>query len=139
MHELRLVGGGHNHHARHAAEIGDVESAGMGRAVGADQPRPVDGEAHGQALDRHVVHHLVVGTLKEGRVDGGEGLKALGGEPRGESHRMLLGDADIEAALREGFRELVEPCAGRHGGGDGDDLRRRASASAISALAKTLV
>ena len=31
-----------------AAEIGDVEGAGMGRAVGADQPGAVDGEAHRQ-------------------------------------------------------------------------------------------
>ena len=34
-----------------AAEIGDVEGAGMGRAVGADQPGAVDREAHRQVLD----------------------------------------------------------------------------------------
>jgi hypothetical protein len=30
---------------------------------------------------RHVVHHLVVGALQEGRVDGAERLEALGREP----------------------------------------------------------
>jgi hypothetical protein len=39
-----------------------------------------------------------------------------------EGHRMLLGNADIEAALGEFRFELVEAGAGRHGGGDGDDL-----------------
>ena len=122
MHELDLVGRGHHHHARQAGEIGDVERARMGRAIGADQPRPVDGEAHRQVLDGDVVHHLVVGALQEGRIDGGERLEAFGGEPGGEGHRVLLGDADVEAALGEDLGEPVEPGAGRHGRGDGDDL-----------------
>ncbi len=102
--------------------IGHVEGAGMGRAVGADQPGPVDGEAHRQMLDGDVVHDLVVGALQEGRIDGGERLEAFGGEPGGEGHRVLLGDADVEAALGEDLGEAVEPGAGRHGRGDGDDL-----------------
>ena len=103
-------------------KIGDVESAGMGGAVGADQPGPVDGEADRQLLDGDVMHDLVVGALEEGRIDGGEGLEALGGKPGGEGHRVLLGDADIERALGKDFGEAVEPRAGRHGRGDGDDL-----------------
>ena len=35
---------------------------------------------------------------------------------------MLLGDAHVEGALGEAFAEQVEAGAGRHGGGDGDDL-----------------
>ena len=35
---------------------------------------------------------------------------------------MLLGDAHVEAALREGLRELVETGSRRHGGGDRHDL-----------------
>lgn len=38
------------------------------------------------------------------------------------SHRMLLGNADIENAARMRQRKLVEPGAGGHGGGDRDDL-----------------
>ena len=102
--ELRLVGRRHHHEAGQAARIGDVEGAGMGRAVGADQPGAVDGEAHRQLLDGDVVHDLVVGALQEGRIDGGERLQAFGGQAGGEGHRMLLGDADIEAALRERLR-----------------------------------
>ena len=48
--EFGLVGGRHDRHVRHAAEITDVEGAGMGGAIGADQAGAVDGEAHGQGL-----------------------------------------------------------------------------------------
>ena len=75
----------------------------------------------GRPLDRDVVDHLVVGALQEGRVDGAERAEALGGEAGGEGDGVLLGDADVEAALREGLGEQVEPGAGRHGGVDRDD------------------
>ena len=108
--------------ARQAAEIGDVEGAGMGRAVGADEPGAVHGEAHRQSLDGDVVHDLVIGALQEGRVDRGERLQALGRESGGEGHAVLLGDADVEAAVGKFLGEQVEAGAGRHRGGDGDDL-----------------
>ena len=110
----------------------------MGRAVGADEPRPVDGEANGQALDGDVVHHLVVGALEEGRIDGGEWLEAFRGETSGEGHGMLLGDADVVTALGEGFGERSSPVP------DGiaaviATILSSAFASSISALANTLV
>ena len=98
------------HDARQAAEIGEVEAAGMGRAVGADRPGAVHGEAHRQRLDRHVVHHLVVGALQEGRVDRAERLHPLGRQAGGEGHRVLLGDADVEAAVGEA---LCRTCRAR--------------------------
>ena len=94
----------------------------MGRAVGADQTGAVDREAHRQALDRHVVHDLVVAALQEGRIDRAERLVALGRKARGEGHRVLLGDADVEGALGEGLVEDVDAGAGRHRRGDADDL-----------------
>jgi hypothetical protein len=96
MHEFRLVARGHHHETRQAGEIGHVVCPRMGRAVGADKPGAVDGEAHRQALNGDVVHHLVVGALQEGRIDGGEGLEAFHRKPCSESHRVLLSDADIE-------------------------------------------
>ena len=123
VHQLGLVGRRHQHHPRQAAEIGEVEAAGVGRAVGADQPGAVHREAHRQALDRHVVHHLVVGALQEGRVDGAERPQPLGRHAGGEGHRVLLGDADVEAALGEALGEAVETGARRHRRGDRDDHR----------------
>ena len=35
---------------------------------------------------------------------------------------MLLGNADIEGAVREGLGEFIDARAARHGGGDGDDI-----------------
>src|SRR5262249_11058774 len=78
VHEVRFVGGGHDHEARKAAEISHVESAGVGRTVGADETRTVHSETYRQALDCDVVHDLVVGALQECRIDGGEGLEAFG-------------------------------------------------------------
>ena len=115
-----------------------VERAGMGRAVGADKPGAVDGEADRQLLDGDVVHDLVVGALQKGRIDRGERLEAFGGKPGGEGHRMLLGDADIEAALGKPSAKRIEPGARRHRRGDGDDLVV-ARASSIRLCANTLV
>ena len=69
------------------------------------------------------MHHLVIGALQEGGIDGAERLHAFGGKAGGEGHAMLLGDADIEGALREGLLEQVDAGARRHRGGDGDDAR----------------
>ncbi len=49
------------------------------------------------------------------------GRKPSRGEAGGEGDRVLLGDADVEAALGEGLGEQVEPGAGRHGGVDRHD------------------
>ena len=106
-----------------AAEIGDVERAGMGRPVGADQTGAIHGEADRQFLDRDVVHDLIVGALQEGRIDGRERLEALGREPGGERDAVLLGDADVEGAVGKFLLELIDAGARRHRGGDGDDLR----------------
>ena len=63
--QFGLVGGGHQHHAGQAAEIGDVVSAGVRGAVGADQSGPVDRHEHGKVLQRHVMDQLVIGALQE--------------------------------------------------------------------------
>ena len=91
-------------------------------AVGADEAGAVDGEAHRQALDRHVVDDLVVGALQEGRVDRGERLVALGREAGGEGDRVLLGDADVEAcASGNRSAKRSRPVPGGHRRGDRDD------------------
>ena len=64
--QFRFIGGGHHHHVRQRAQIADVERAGMRGAVGADQSGAVDGEAHRQLLQRHVMRHLIIAALQEG-------------------------------------------------------------------------
>ena len=91
------------------------------RAVGADQPGPVDREAHRQPLDRDVVHDLVEGALQERRIDRRERLVALSRQPGGEGHPVLLGNADVEAAVRKPLGKQVEPGARWHRRRDGDN------------------
>jgi hypothetical protein len=89
----------HDDEAGKATEIGVVERTGMSRTVLTDQTGAVDGEAHRQALDRDVMHDLIVAALQERRIDRAERLEAFGGKARGERHGVLLGDADIEGAF----------------------------------------
>ena len=105
-----------------AAQIGDVEGAGMGRPVRADQSGPVEGETDRQVLDRDIVHDLIVGALQEGRIDGAERLVAFRRQAGRERHRVLLGDADVEGAGRELLAEEVDAGARGHRGRDRDDL-----------------
>src|SRR3546814_11192513 len=81
-------------------QIGDVETARVRRAIGADQPGAVDRETHRQVLDRDIVDDLIVGALEEGRIDRAERTHPLRGKPRGDGHRVLLGDPDVESAIR---------------------------------------
>ena len=79
----------------------------MGRAIGAHKARAINGEAHGQILQRHIMHDLVIGALQKGGIDRAEGLVALRRKARREGHRMLFGDAHIEDAIREGVAENI--------------------------------
>jgi len=81
----------------------------VGRAVGADQACAVDGKAHREALDRHVMTILVIASLQEGRIDRAERLVPLGRQSGRERHGVLLGDADIEGSVRESLLKMSMP------------------------------
>ena len=139
MHKLRLISGGHHHHARQGRHETHVERPGMGRPIGPNQSRPVDGKAHRQPLDRYIVHDLIVPALQESRIDRRKGFHPARRQARAEGHPMLLGNAHIEAALREPARKEVQPRPVRHRRRHRDDLLGSRSASAISDCAKTFV
>ena len=139
MDQLGLVRGGHHHEVRQAAEVGEIEAARMGRAIGADKAGTVHREAHRQVLDRHVMHDLVVGALQEGRIDQRRTALALGRQAGGEGHGVLFGDADVEQcargnALPNTSRPVPDGMAAVIATTLGSSL-----ASAIRASAKTLV
>ena len=75
----------------------------MRGTVRAHQTTAIEGHDHRQVLYRHIVDKLVVAALQEGRVNRQNRLHTLAGEPRGKGHRMLLGDTDIEVAVRMQF------------------------------------
>src|SRR5882762_1799733 len=63
-----------------------------------------------------------VGIAEQHAVTFAAGLATEGYKTGRERHRVLLGDADVEGAVGEGLVEDVDAGAGRHRGGDGDDL-----------------
>ncbi len=94
----------------------------MSGTVGTHEPRAVHRETHRKRLDCHVVHHLVVGALQEGRIDHGERTEALRGQTRRKGHSVLFGDAHIETAFGKARGEEVETRAGGHGCRECNDL-----------------
>ena len=122
MHELGFVGRRHDHKARKDPEEANVERAGVGRAIGANEARPVDCEAYRQFLNGHVMDDLIVAALQEGRINRAKRPKTLGREAGGEGDGMLFRDAYVEGALRKDFLENIETRAARHRGGNRDDL-----------------
>ena len=108
----------HNNHIGQGREIGDVERSRVRAAIGADQTGAVDGEAHGQVLDRHVMHDLIIGALQEGRINRAEGTHALRCEACRKGDAMLFGNADVKAAVGMRLREFIDARARGHGGCD---------------------
>ena len=97
----------------------------MRRPVGTDNARAVDRKDHRQILKRNVVDRLVVGALEERRIDRDDRLHAFARESRGERHRMLLGNADVEIALGKRLRKTHESRAFAHRWRNRDQARIR--------------
>ena len=91
-------------------------------AVVAGDARPVEHERDGLAVQRHVHQQLVEGPVEERRVDGDHGVQTRVGQPRGRGERVLLGDADVDAPLRERLGERREPGGPEHRRRDRDDV-----------------
>src|SRR5262245_25134762 len=81
----------------------------MRRPIGADKSGPIHHETYRQLLNGDVVHDLIVGSLQEGRIDRAERLVTLRRQTGRECHRMLLGDSDVESAIRECLAKNVTP------------------------------
>ena len=95
----------------------------MSGAVRTVQPRSVHADHHRQALESYVVKKAVVSSLKEGRVNGDERPASCRGEPRGESQRVIFGNALVEESGRESVPESAKPRPGLHCRRHGADFR----------------
>ena len=60
---LVFIGRGHHQHARQTAHVGEIETAGVSGAVGADQTGAIQCKHNRQFLNRHIVDQLVVAAL----------------------------------------------------------------------------
>src|SRR6516225_2571229 len=122
VHKLGFIGRSHEHKAGQTTEISDVEGARMSGAVGAHKPGAVHGETYRQALDRDVMHDLVIGALQERRIDRRKRLVAFGGKAGGEGYAVLFGDADVKCSVWKFLLEQVNAGTGRHRCRDRNDL-----------------
>ncbi|GCD70756.1 hypothetical protein NBRC3280_3391 [Acetobacter pasteurianus NBRC 3280] len=68
------------------------------------------------------MHHLVIGALEEGGIDGAERAQPFGGHAGSKGDGMLLGNAHIKKPVRVSLGKGIQPRARRHGGGDGGNL-----------------
>ena len=122
VNELSFICCRHQNKARQASKIGDVECTGMSWSVGTDETGAIDRKADRQALNRDVVHDLIIRALEERGINRSERLEAFGSEAAGESYRVLFGDADVERAVGKFLCEQVDAGAGRHSRRDRYDL-----------------
>ena len=113
----------HDEHVRNAAQIAQIERAGMRGAVFADQSGAIDREQHVEILQRDIVNQLIVGALQECRINRDDRFQTIAGHAGGERHRVLLGDGDIVIAIGEALRKLHHAGAFAHGGRDADEFR----------------
>ena len=114
MHQLGLIRGGHHGKARQVREIGNVVAARMGRPVCPDKPGAVDGEPHRQALDRHVMHDLIVAALEESGIKRAKGFHPARCQRGGKGHTVLFCNTHVETPAGKTFGKEVEPRAIRH-------------------------
>jgi hypothetical protein len=87
-------------------------------AVVAGDAGPVEAEEHRLAVEGDVEVDLVDGPGQEGRIDGDHRPQATHRHARRRCDGMLLGDADVEAAVREALAERQQAGRVGHGGRD---------------------
>ena len=117
-----LVDGRGYHHARDAAQVGQVKQAVVRHAVLADDASAVDAEGHRQSLDGHIVDDGVIAALQEGAVDGAVRVHAVLGQTTGKRHRVALADAHVKRARGHGLKHHRHRRATGHGSGDADNF-----------------
>ena len=93
----------------------------MRGAVLADEPRPIHREEHRQVVLAHVVNRLVEGPLQERRVQRHDRPHSADREAACHGDGVLLGDAHVVEAVREGRLELGEARPGGHARRDRHD------------------
>ena len=98
-------------HVPHAVVTGPVRTGDAG---------PVEHEGHAAAVQRDVHQQLVEGPVEEGGVDRDHRVQPAHRQPGRRGDGVLLGDADVEAAVGERRGEPVQAGRVEHGRGDRD-------------------
>ncbi len=94
----------------------------MAGPVVAGHAGPVEHEGHGLAVQRDVHERLVEGPVEEGGVEADDRVHPAHRQARGRGDGVLLGDADVEGAVRVGLAEAQQPHRLQHRRGDRHDV-----------------
>ena len=106
----------------HLGEQREVVEPVVARAVVAGDPGPVDAEHDGERVQPDVVDDLVPRPAQERGVDRHHRAEAAHRHARGRGDRVLLGDADVEAAVGEALGEREQAGGAGHPRGERHDL-----------------
>ena len=117
-HQVLPIARGHDDQVGQRPQVGEVEGAMMGGAVGADQSGAVQQQRDRQVLQGDFLEDLVVGPLHEGAVDIDQGPHPGLGQPGGEGHGVRLADAHVEEAVGKLVADRLQHGALAHGRGD---------------------
>ena len=90
--------------------------------VGAGDTGAIEDDGDTGPMQRAVHEELVEGPVEEGRVDTHDRVQPGIREPRRHRQRVLLGNPDVENAIRESRGERLETHGDEHGRGDRDDV-----------------
>ena len=102
-------------HARHLGEQRHVVHAVVAGPVVAGDAGTIEAEDHREAVERHVVDHLVPSPAEERAVERHDRTQAAHRHACSSGDRMLLGDADVEEPIGEAALERQEARGTRHG------------------------
>ena len=122
MHQLGLIGGGHDGHVGQRREEANIERPRMGCAICTDKPCPIDAEPHRQILQRHIVGNLIVPALQKAGIDRAEWFQPAGRHPGRKRHGVLFCDTNIKHPIRIDLLHHIKARPTGHGGSDGNNL-----------------
>ena len=88
----------------HDLQQREVPHAVVARPVGSGDAGPVEHEGDARAMEGDIHHHLVEGAVDERRVDRHDRMQPAEREAGRAGDGVLLGDADVEDALRDTSR-----------------------------------
>jgi hypothetical protein len=109
--------------ARHRAKDRQVPHAVVAGAVRTGDAGPVEHQGDREPVQRDVHQHLVEGPVEECRVDRHDRVQPGHRHAGGGGHRMLLGDADVEAPVGVRLGERAETGGAQHRRRDRHDVR----------------
>ena len=83
--------------------------------------RSIQRKHHGQFLQSHIMHYLIIGPLQKGGINRANGSHALSCHSRCKNHRVLLRYTHVKEPFGKALSKSRKPRSIGHGSGDSYD------------------